>query len=54
MPTVRQPLIRAICPTTLPTAPAAPDTTTVWPGSGRPTSSSPKYAVNPVIPSTPR
>ncbi len=54
IPTARQPLIRAIWPATLPTAPAAPDTTTVCPGSGRPTSSSPKYAVNPVVPSTPR
>src|SRR5437762_1484297 len=54
MPTARQPLILAICPTTLPTDPAAPDTTTVCPGSGRPTSSSPKYAVRPLMPSTPR
>jgi uncharacterized protein YbjT (DUF2867 family) len=29
IPTARQPLIRAICPTTLPTDPAAPETTTV-------------------------
>src|SRR3984885_6210438 len=33
MPTARQPLIRAICPTMLPTDPAAPETRTVWPGS---------------------
>ena len=32
MPTTRQPLILAICPTTVPTAPAAPETTTVSPG----------------------
>ena len=34
MPTTRQPLIFAIWPTTLPTAPAAPETTTVSPGFG--------------------
>ena len=54
MPIARQPLMRAICPTLLPTDPAAPDTTTVSPGSGLPTSSSPKYAVRPLIPRTPR
>ena len=54
IPTARQPLIRAIWPTMLPTEPAAPETTTVCPGSGRPTSSSPKYAVRPLIPSAPR
>ena len=32
----RQPLIRAIWPATLPTEPAAPETTTVCPGSGPP------------------
>jgi len=42
IPTARQPSMRAIWPAMLPTEPAAPDTTTVWPGSGRPTSSSPK------------
>jgi len=38
----RQPLIRAIWPATLPTAPAAAETTTVSPALARPTSSSPK------------
>ncbi len=50
MPTTRQPLIFATWPTTVPTAPAAPDTTTVLPGCGLPTSSSPKYAVMPGMP----
>ncbi len=45
MPTTRQPLIFAIWPTTVPTAPAAPETTTVSPGCGLPISSRPKYAV---------
>ena len=54
MPTTRPSLIFAICPTAVPTAPAAPDTRTVSPARIRPTSSSPKYAVSPVIPSTPR
>ena len=40
--------MRAICPTADPVAPAAPETTTVSPAFGRPTSSSPKYAVIPV------
>uniref|UniRef100_A0A182W5T7 hydroxyisourate hydrolase n=1 Tax=Anopheles minimus TaxID=112268 RepID=A0A182W5T7_9DIPT len=53
MPTTRQPLIFAICPTTLPTAPAAPLTTTVSPSFGRQSSRKPKYAVLPGIPSTP-
>ncbi|MFY0526146.1 hypothetical protein ACN28I_24365 [Archangium gephyra] len=44
----------AICPTTVPTAPAAPETTTVLPGCGLPMSSSPKYAVMPGMPSVPR
>ena len=47
MPTTRHPLIRAIWPATEPVAPAAPDTTTVSPAFGLPTSSSPKYAVMP-------
>src|SRR5262245_51146250 len=51
IPIVRQPLIFAICPTTDPVAPAAPETTTVSPSLGRPTSRSPKYAVRPVAPS---
>ena len=38
----------------VPTDPAAPDTATVSPASGRPTSSSPKYAVSPLRPSVPR
>jgi len=37
-----QPLILAICPATEPVAPAAPETTTVSPATGRPTSSRPK------------
>jgi hypothetical protein len=44
-------LIFAIWPTALPTAPAAPDTTTVLPATGLPTSSRPKYAVSPGMPS---
>ena len=47
-------MILAICPATLPTAPAAPDTTTVSPSFSLPVSSRPKYAVSPVIPSAPR
>ncbi len=35
MPTTRAPLILAICPTVEPTAPAAPETTTVSPSFGR-------------------
>ena len=42
MPMTRQPLILAICPATLPTAPAAPDTTTVSPSLAFPVSSSAK------------
>ena len=42
MPMTWQPLILAICPATLPTAPAAPDTTTVSPSLSRPVSSRPK------------
>ena len=52
MPTTRQPLILAIWPTTWPTAPAAAETTTVSPATGRPISSSPKYAVIPGMPRT--
>src|SRR3954470_8330521 len=51
MPTTLQPWILAIGPTALPTAPAAPDTTTVLPATGLPTSSRPKYAVRPGMPS---
>lgn len=43
--------IRAIGLAIEPTAPAAAETTTVSPAAGRPTSSSPKYAGYPVIPS---
>jgi hypothetical protein len=50
MPTTRQPLIFAIWPTSPPTAPAAPETTTVSPALGLPTSSRPKYAVTPGMP----
>src|ERR1700675_332482 len=50
MPTARQPWIFAIWPTMDPVAPAAPETTTVSPALGRPTSSRPKYAVIPVTP----
>src|SRR5208283_3853565 len=42
MPTTRQPWIRAICPATIPTSPAAPETTTVWPACGLPMSRRPK------------
>jgi hypothetical protein len=49
----RQPATRAICPTALPTAPAAPETKIVSPSSGRPISKSPYQAVKPGIPSTP-
>ena len=52
MPTTRQPMILPICPATDPTAPAAPDTTTVSPSFGCATSNMPKYAVSPVTPST--
>src|SRR5947199_272166 len=38
----------AICPAMLPTAPAAPETTTVSPSFSLPVSSRPKYAVSPV------
>ena len=53
MPIARAPLSFAICPATEPTAPAAPDTTTVSPSCRSPTSSRPKYAVMPVMPSAP-
>ena len=54
MPITVQPLIFATWPTTEPTAPAAPDTTTTSPGFASPTSSSPKYAVIPGMPSVER
>ncbi len=54
LPITRQPFSFAIWPATDPTAPAAPDTNTVSPSFGRPTSSRPTYAVKPGIPSTPR
>ena len=53
MPIVWQPAILAIWPTAEPTEPAAVETTTVSPGRGCPTSSSAKYAVTPLRPSTP-
>src|SRR5256714_5973465 len=53
-PTARQPWIFASCPTTLPTAPAAADTTTVSPAFGLPICVSPYQAVTPGIPRTPR
>ena len=53
IPTTRAPARFASCPATLPVAPAAADTTTVSPGLTAP-SSSPKYAVSPFSPSTPR
>src|ERR1700691_1056122 len=53
MPTARQPLSFAICPTTEPTAPVAAATTTVSPRRGLPISSKPMKAVNPGIPRTP-
>src|SRR3981189_1289256 len=54
MPTARQPLLLAICPTTLPTAPPAAETTTVSPALGWQISSRPIHAVTPGMPSTPR
>ena len=53
MPTARAPLSFAIWPTADPTGPVAAATTTVSPGCGLPSSSSPAYAVKPGIPSTP-
>ena len=54
-PTTRDaPLSLAICPTIDPTAPAAPDTNTTSPGCIGAICSSPRCAVNPVRPSTPR
>ncbi len=53
MPMTRQPLSLPIWPATEPTAPAAPEITSTSPGFGRPTCSTPMYAVRPVIPSTP-
>ncbi|KWV87479.1 hypothetical protein PFLmoz3_03328 [Pseudomonas fluorescens] len=50
IPTTRQPLSLAICPAMLPTAPAAPEITTVSPVFGAPVSSRAKYAVMPVMP----
>ena len=50
MPTTRAPAILAIWPAIDPVAPAAAETTTVFPGCGRPTSFMPKYAVAPVGP----
>ena len=50
MPTARHPQSLASCPTIEPVAPAAPETTTVWPRSGFPTSLRPKYAVSVVVP----
>src|SRR3954464_9971638 len=52
MPTAWQPLSFAICPTTLPTAPDAADTTTVSPGCGSAIFSKPYQAVTPGMPST--
>ena len=54
MPTARAPQSLASCPTTLPTAPEAADTSTVSPGFGWPSSFKPKYAVMPGMPSRPR
>ncbi|VVC89000.1 unnamed protein product [Leptidea sinapis] len=53
-PITLQPLIFAICPTRLPTAPAAPDTATVSPDLGLHISRNAKYAVAPGIPTAPR
>lgn len=49
-PTTWQPLILVICPTSEPTAPAAPETKTVSPDLGWPMSRRPKYAAGPGIP----
>ena len=54
IPTARAPFTLAIWPTAEPTGPVAAATATVSPGFGLPISSSPAYAVNPGIPSTPR
>ena len=48
------PFIFPICETVIPTAPAAPETNNVSFSLGLPISNNPKYAVNPVTPSTPR
>ena len=52
MPTTRQPRILPSWPAIDPTAPAAPDTTTVSLSFVSPTSIIPKYAVSPVTPYT--
>ena len=54
IPTTRQPFTRAIWPAMVPTAPAAPETTTVSPALASATSRRPKYAVIPGMPSAPR
>ncbi len=54
MPTARQPWFLASCPTTLPTAPDAADTSTVSPAFGSPIAIRPTQAVIPVEPSAPR
>lgn len=46
MPMTWHPFIFAICPTWLPTAPAAPEMTTVSPDLGLQISRKPKYAVS--------
>src|SRR4029078_4968595 len=53
MTTARQPQALATCPTTLPTAPEAAETTTVSPGFGSPMRNNPYHAVTPGIPITP-
>ena len=54
MPTTRAPARLASCPATEPTAPDAADTTTVSPFFGWQISVTPRYAVAPGMPSTPR
>ena len=54
IPTAVAPLVFAIWLTAVPTRPAARETSTVSPSLSRLASSSPKYAVSPVRPSTPR
>ena len=54
IPTTLQPNIFPICPTILPTAPAAPEIIIVSPFLGFPISVNPRKAVIPVIPNAPR
>src|SRR5262249_1360473 len=53
IPMTLQPAILPIWPTTVPTAPPAPEMTTTAPPRAFPTRNRPKYAVLPVTPSSP-